>query len=137
VVPGADTGAETLDEGRTQRGEHRWQSPVAVHGSVVECRRLAFQNPQEVERIEDLLAVLVAPRVRGERGAVADDLDAVDVALDTDGAECPPAWHAVAVAVELHRLILVHYGGPGHARIEPPGRERQRGGAIVLEERRH
>jgi len=137
VVPGADARPEARDEGRTQIGEHAREWPVAVDRRVIERGRPAFQRPQEVERVEDLLPALVTAKVGGDRGAVADDFDAIDVALDRDGAERPPARDAVAVAIELDRLVLVHRPGLGHARVERVGRDRQRGGAVVLEECGH
>lgn len=133
VLPGAGAGSEPFLRRPTQRGERRGKRPVAVDRRVIERGRLAFQNSQEVRQIEDLLGSAVAPDVRRHDGPVAGHFDAIDVPLHGHGAEGPATRRAVTVAVEPGRLVLVHLGGLNHAVIEAMGRDRQRGGTILLE----
>ncbi len=137
VLLGAGAETEPFLQGSTQRGERRGKRPVAVDRRVIERGRLAFQNSQEVQRIEHLLGAAVAPGVRRHDGPVAGHFDAIDVPLHGHGAEGPATRHAVAVAVEPSRLVLVHLGGLNHAIVEAMGRDRQRGGAIPLEASGH
>ena len=48
-----------------------------------------------MKRVEDLASTLVTPWVPSNRDAVADDLDAIDIALDADGAERPATWSSI------------------------------------------
>src|SRR6516164_11487434 len=98
-MPGTGGGSEPGFEVAAQAGESRRQLPVAVDRGVVECRRFALQDHQEMPGVEDLLAPTVAARVRGDDLAVGHDRDAIDVALDGHGSEGPAPGHAVAVAV--------------------------------------
>src|ERR1044071_7388301 len=90
VVPGSRVDSEPTFEGSTELGEAGRQLPVAVHRRVIESGRLAFQRPQEVKGIEDLLPAGVTASVRGDHGPITDYLDAVDVPLHTHAAEGPP-----------------------------------------------
>jgi len=118
VVVCSVTHAESLDERPTKLSEHTRQLPVAVHRSVIESGRFAFQSRQEMKRIEDLLPTPVTANVSGDCGSVTDHFNAVDVPLHAHGSERPPTRHAVTVAVEANGLVLVHLAWLDHTRIE-------------------
>jgi hypothetical protein len=118
VVPRADARATPRGERRAEFHECGRQLPVAVHRRVIERGGLLFQSAQEVEWVEYLLCGLVRAWVRSDHGAVADDIDTINVALHADGAERPPSRGTVAVAIELYRLVLVHLGRLNDARIK-------------------
>ena len=61
-----------------------------------------------MQRIEHLLAGLVAPLVPGDHLVFADDLDAIDVRFHRHGLKRKRPRHAVAIRVPGHRLVLVH-----------------------------
>lgn len=90
----------------------------SVDRRVIERRRPTRQNVQIMRGIEDLLLPSIRARMAGRDLAGSDDLDVRDVALDRYGLESVDARHAVAVIVELHRLVLVHLGRLHDARIE-------------------
>jgi len=113
-----------LSERSAKVREHGGQLPVAIHRSVIECGRSVIQRPYEMKRIEDVLATLVTPRVRGNDRSITDHVHAVDIPLHAHGAERPPTRHAVTVPIEPCGLVLVHLGRLDHARIEPMKRHR-------------
>ena len=88
--------------------EHGGQLPVAIHRRVIESRRPAFQSPQEVERVEDLLPAGVAASVRGDRPPVTDNLDRVinqlipgtDKELTNGGSQGAPSGDAPGLEAE-------------------------------------
>lgn len=118
VLPGVRSLAEAAFEVAAKLGERRRKLPVAVDGRVIEGDGFAFQNPQEMQWIKHFLAASVTPLVRGDHLMVGDDRDAIDVPLHGHRAERPPPRHAVAVAVERRRLVLVDLAGMNHAGIE-------------------
>lgn len=136
-MPGSNLYSEPAFEGLTKFGEHHRQLPVSVDRSVVEGGGPAFQRPQEMKGIEDLLPAPVTASVGGDGCSIADDFHAVDVSLHAHGSERPPTRHAVTVPVEANGLVLVHLAWLNHARIEAMGRHRQCGGTILLEPRGH
>src|SRR6185312_16575344 len=87
VMANAADAPESSFEVASQVGERRGQLPVTVDRSVVERRRLAWQNRQEMPRIKQLLAAAVAAWVRGDHLSVSDNFDTIDVALDRHSAE--------------------------------------------------
>ena len=137
VVPRAHAGAQALRQRLTQSCKRCRQLPVAVHRGVIQCPRLTFQSAQEMKRIEHFMTALIGTRVGGNGGSLADHTDAVDVPLDRDASERPPTWHAVLIAIEPHRLILVHTRRFDHTRIECVTRQWQRRREVVFEPRAH
>lgn len=133
VVPAAGANPEPLFERVPQGGERGRQVPIAVDRGVVQRRRLLLQHRQEVQRIEDLLAMPVAASMRRDHLAVGDDHDAIDVPLHTHAAKRPPPRHAVAVVVEADRLVLVHLGRLHNAGVERSLGHGQGCRAVVLE----
>ena len=132
-MAGAGAGAMLVLQGATQFAEHRRQLPVAVDVGVIQCRRLACQRHQIVQGIEHLLVVPVRTPMVGNHLAASDDVHVRHVRLDGHTLKGVQARHAVAVAIEVHRLVLVHAGRPLQARIESPCRQRQGLGAFVRE----
>lgn len=133
----ADTQSESLNQLPTQFTEDARELPVTHNRCVIECRGLVFQNAQEMKGIEYPLRTVVTAGVRGDGGSLADNLDAINVALHAHGAERPSSGHAVAVAVESHRLILVHLRRLQDTRIERMSRQWQRRELIMLEAATH
>ncbi len=122
VLAGAGTLSEPGFEVAAEIGERCRELPVAVDRSMVERGRLAFQNDQKMQRIEDFFAVTVAPLVRGNNLAVSHDHNAINVALHGHRTERPAPRHTVTVAVERRRLVFVYL-----AWVEYTGVERTRG----------
>jgi hypothetical protein len=85
---------------------------------VVHGRRPALQRVQVMSRIEDLLMLAVATRVRGDHLAALHNVHTLDVGFDRHGLEGGAAWHAVAVAVVADHLVLVSLGRLQHAGVE-------------------
>jgi hypothetical protein len=105
---------QLLPQGR----ECRRQLPAAQHRRVIQRRRPTPQRRQVVQRVQDLLVAAIAAGVARHHLARGHHLDVVDVPLDRHGAEGVRPRHAVAVAVELDRLILVYLGRLEDAGVE-------------------
>ena len=95
-----------------QPRERFGQLPVAQHRRVVQRRRPSLQRRQVVQRVEHLLVAAVAACVPRHHLATLHHLDAVDVAFDGHGSEGARPRHAVAIAIETHRLVLVDLAPP-------------------------
>jgi len=108
--------------------EDRGQLPVAEDVGVIERRRLAAEDFQVMKRVEVLLETAVQTRMPGHDLVAGHDDDLVDVALYRHGPKGVAARHAVVVAVETHRLILVHLGRLRDAGVE---RVRRQGQCVV------
>jgi len=111
-MAGAGAWAMLVLQGATQFAEHRRQLPVAVDVGVIQCRRLARQRHQIVQGIEHLLVVPVGAPMVSNHPAGGHDVHVGHVRLDGHVLKGVHARHAVAVAIEVHRLVLVHAGGP-------------------------
>lgn len=111
------------------------QLPVAIYRCVIESAGLTFQNHQEMERIEYLLPSLVTAEVGGDGRSFTDHFDAVHISLHTHRSKRPSTRHAVAVAIESDRLVLVHLARLYDARIEAMAgwRQRQSRGSVLFE----
>lgn len=107
-----------------QLAKERRQLPALEDRGMVQRRRLALERRQVVVRIEALLVRAVRARMPGKLLAVGPhERDVLHVALDRHGLEGGRARRAVAIAVEAHRLVLVHLGRLEDARIEGAGRQ--------------
>ena len=124
-MAGAGAWAMLVLQGATQFAEHRRQLPVAVDVGVIQCCRLARQRHQIVQGIEHLLVVRVRAPMVSNHLAGGHDVHVGHIRLDGHVLKGVHARHAVAVAIEVHRLVLVHAGGPLQTRIESPCRQRQ------------
>jgi hypothetical protein len=82
-------------------------------------------------RIEHLLVLTVATRMRRDHLAALHDLDLLDIGFDRDDLEGGAARHAITVAVVTHHLVLVRLGRLQHAGIEGVGRQRQGLGTLA------
>lgn len=133
VVAGARARAMLLFQGAAQLGKHRRQLPVAVNVGVVQRRRFARERHQVVQRIQHLLIVPVRAAVLGDDLAPRDDRDVPHVGLDGHTLKGIDARHAVLVAIETHRLVLVHAGRLFQTGVERPRRQRQGMGLFALE----
>jgi hypothetical protein len=91
-------------------GEQGRQLPIPKNIGMVERRRPSPQAGQVMHRIEDLLVLPIAARVPCHHCSARDDVEVVHVALDGHRAERVRTRHAVAVAVELHGLVLIDLG---------------------------
>lgn len=106
--------------------ERSGKLPPAVDVGVVQSGRPASQRRQVMPRIENLVTVVVAPRMRGHHRLAQHDLDAVDVAFDRHRLKRTVTRHAVIHVVEAGELILVDLDGLTDAGIEPVLRQRGR-----------
>jgi hypothetical protein len=101
-----------------QFAERRRQLPAPEDVGVIQRCRPALQRAEVVLRVEDLLVLAVAARVRRNHLTAEHDVDALHVALDRHRLEGGRARHAVAVVVEAGHLVLVHLGRLADARVE-------------------
>jgi hypothetical protein len=98
--------------------EDRRQLPVPKDVGMVHGGRPALQRVQVMTRVEDLLMLAIATRLRGDHLAALHDVQPFDVGFDRYRPEGGVAWHTVAVAVIADHLILVGLGRLHHAGIE-------------------
>ncbi len=133
VLPRAGRLAVTPFQSLANFVENRRQFPAAKHVGMVQTGRFSAQNGQEMPRIENLFARAVRPQVPRNGHALRDDLDRIDVALDRHRGKRKPSRHAVTVAVQRDRLILVRLRFLVDTRIEAMLRQRKSRLAISLE----
>lgn len=98
--------------------EDRRQLPVPKDVGMVQRCRPALQRVQVMARIEDLLMLAIATRMRGNHLSVLHDIHPFDVSFNRDRREGGVARHTVAVTVVADHLILVGLGRLHHAGIE-------------------
>jgi hypothetical protein len=98
--------------------EDRRQLPVPKDVGMVHGGRPALQRVQVMTRVEDLLMLAIATRVRGDHLAALHDVHTLDVGFDRYRREGGAAWHAVAIAGVADHLVLVGLGRLHHARVE-------------------
>jgi hypothetical protein len=120
-------------QGTTQFPELRRQLPVPVDVGVIQRRRLPPQRHQVMQRIQHLHAPRIAPPVLGDHLTASDDGDVIHITLDGHRLEGEPPRHTIAVAIETHRLVLVHLARPLDGSIERSPGQRQGSGPIPLE----
>ena len=130
-LPTARWRPQLLLEAGTQAIERGRQSPVAVDRRMIERCDATPQRDQVVQRIQDQLTMPVAANMLRDDAIDEDNPDPVDGGLDRHRLERRVARHAVTVAVEAGRLILVHLRRGEHARLERPRGQRSRRGAVV------
>lgn len=102
----------------TQISEQGGQMPTAKDLGMIDCRRPALQRIHVMGRIENLLMLAVAARMRRDHLGAEHHVDALDIRLDRHGLKGSRTRHAVAIGVETDQLILVHFGRLDDARIE-------------------
>lgn len=130
VVLDAAGGAMLFLQGLAQVAEHCRQVPATKDVGVIERCRPVQQGTQIVVRVEDLLVLGIRPRMRGDHLTASHHVDAIHINFDADGLERGRPRHTVAIGVETHHLVLVHFGGLNEARIE--ARFRQGQGLVTL-----
>src|SRR5689334_1301549 len=91
----------------------------------------AAQGGQIVQRVEHVLVAAVAAGMPRYHLSTLDDLNTVDVALDRHRSVGAATRHAVAIAVEMNRLVLVHLRRLADAGIEAVRRQRQSLGLVT------
>lgn len=123
VLPYAAPGTMSLFQPHPEFPEHRRQLPVAVHVRVIQGGRSAAERHQVMQRIENLVAGVVAAPMRRHNLIPVNDLDAVNVAFDRHGLERDGARDAVAHLVEPHELVLVDFRRPANAGVKTPPRQ--------------
>jgi len=84
-----------------------------------------------MQRIQNLIAWLVAATMCGHDLIVRDDLDAIDVAFHRHGLESDRSRHTVIHVVEARKLILVDLRGLPDAGIKAMLRQRSRAAPVV------
>ena len=99
-------------------GKQRRQLPITEHVGMVQRRRPALQAAQIMLRVEHLLVLAVAARMRRDHLATEHDVDALHIALDRHRLEGGGARRAVAVVVEAGHLVLIDLGRLADARVE-------------------
>ena len=85
-------------------------------------------------RLHDPFPTGVTAGVASQHARAGHHLDPIHIRLDRHRLEGPASWNAVAVRIESHRLVLVHFRRLGHERIEGPRRQRQRRLPVLLEQ---
>lgn len=118
IVLDATPGTVLAFQVAAQLVEDRRQLPVPKDVGMVHGGRPALQRVQVMTRVEHLLVLAIATRVRGDHLAALHDVHTLDVGFDRYRREGGAAWHAVAVAVEADHLILVGLGRLHRAGIE-------------------
>ncbi len=122
IVTRPGTRAMLRFQGTPQFAKDRRQLPIAVDVRVIERRGLAGQRDQVVQRIEHLLIVTIRARVLGNDLAVRNDVQAPYIDLEGHTPKSVDPRHAVAIAVEAYRLVLVHAGWLFQAGVKRPRR---------------
>jgi hypothetical protein len=112
-------------QGTPEIAEHRRQLPMLIDICVVQCCRLASQRHEIMKRIEYLRPGRIAAWVAGNDLVTGHDIDVLDITLHRYGCESIGARHAVGIAIEAHRLVLVHFGRLMNAWIKRTRRQRQ------------
>ena len=110
-----------------------WQRPPGQRRRLIERARLALQQGQVVQRIEDQLLTPVAATMTGDLLTPADDHDDVHVALHHHVAVAVGGWHRVVVAAVAHQR---QRRDPRRARVAGfirDRRQRQQRGAVARE----
>jgi hypothetical protein len=118
IVLDATPGTVLAFQVATQLVEDRRQLPVAKDVGVVHGGWPALQRVQVMSRVEDLLVLAIATRVRGDHLPALHKVHPFDVGFDRYRPEGGGAWHAVAVRVVADHLVLVSLGRLHHAGIE-------------------
>ena len=136
-VPRTCLPAAPLFQFAAKRDEDGGEFPIAIDRRVIQGRGSFFQARQEVQGIEEALALAVTTGVLGHRLALGCKYDAIHVALDRDRPESPAARHAVGVAVETHRLVLIDLTRLQNAGVERATRTRRRRESLALEASAH
>lgn len=77
---------------------------------VVHYRRSALQRVQVMPRVEYLLVLAVATRMRGDYLSALQNVHSFDVGFDRYRPEGDVAWYAVAIGVVADHLVLVGLG---------------------------
>jgi hypothetical protein len=96
--------------------------PVPKNVGVVQRRRPALQRVQVMPRVQHLLVLAIATRVRGEHLSALYDVQTFDLGFDRYCLESGGTRHAVAIGVVADHLVLVGLGRLHHTRIEGMGR---------------
>lgn len=122
---GFEVGTQSRKDGR--------QLPIAVQGSMIQSRRLGCQRHQEMPWIEDALPAVVTAWVVGNHLPLGHDGDAVDVSFHRHRGKGEAARHAIAVAVETHRLVLIDTPGLVYAGVEVAWGQGRRRRSVALE----
>ena len=104
-----------------QRVEAGRQFPLGKHEGMVQGGWPATQDGQVVLGLHDPFPAGVAACVTGHHARAGHHLDPIHVRLDRHRLEGPPSRNAVAVGIEPHGLVFVHFCRLGHERIEGPG----------------
>jgi hypothetical protein len=117
-LPGAGSRAVSLFEVFSQLSEDGGQRPVLKNSRMIEVGRLATENNQVVYRVQDVLLRFVASLMMGNRDAVDDRFNPVDIRFDRRRSKGVASRNAVPHAVESDRLILVDFAMLLDARIE-------------------
>ena len=110
-----------------------WQRPPGQRRRLIERARLALQQGQVVQWIEDQLLTPVAATMTGDLLTPADDHDDVHVALHHHVAVAVGGWHRVVVAAVAHQR---QRRDPRRARVAGfirDRRQRQQRGAVARE----
>ena len=92
--------------------------PVTVHVRVIQRCGTTLQSRQIVQRIEHLIAGLIAPLMRRHDRVLMDDLHAIDVSLHRHRLKSTLPRNAVTHIVKLRELVLVDLRVLAKARIE-------------------
>lgn len=98
--------------------EDRRQLPVAKDVGMVQRRRPALQRVQVMSRIEHLLVLAIATRVRGDHLSALHDVQPCDIGFDRYHPEGSGTRYAVAIAVVADHLVFVGLGRLHHAGIK-------------------
>jgi hypothetical protein len=118
IVLDATPGTMLAFQVTAQLVEERRQLPVPKDVGMVQRRRSALQRVQVMPRVEHLLVLAIATRVRGDHLSALHDVQPCDISFDRYHPEGRRRRHAVAIAVVADHLVLVGLGRLQHAGIE-------------------
>ena len=134
VLPCSGGGTLAILEVGPQLIEARRQLPAGKHKGMIQHRRSATENRQIMTRLHDPFPSGVAAVVTGNHGLTGHHLDPIHIRLNRHGPEGPATRNAVAVRIEPHRLILVHFRYLRDKRIERTRRQGQSRLLVLLKE---
>lgn len=134
VLPRSACEPLALLEVGSQLVEAGGQFPLGKHKGMIQSCRPATENCQIMLWLHDPFAAGVAALVTGNHSRARHDLDPIDIRLDRHRIESPATRNTVAVRIESHRLILVHFRRLRDERIEGPRRQSQGRLLVLLKE---
>jgi hypothetical protein len=118
-LPNARAGSVPEFQPLAQFAEDLRQLPIAVHVGMIQSRRTTPKRGEIVQRIEHIIARVIAATMNCNDGFIEHDLHAIDITLDRHRLKRGLARHAIVHVVEPRELILVDLRRLPNAGIKP------------------